>query len=294
VRRRASAGRAFQIENDALEVRLIEDLLALGSAELLDRTPACVRRVLGDWRSSGGDRMGVRVRKRRFLVNTEMLSDFDHPAVQSRAKELTSGRPTLLDKTESLFGFVRDEIRLGFPPKWDEVRASETLQYEMGYCNTKATLFLALCKAAGIPARIHTGLIDIEIMRGIFPPFAFPFLPSAGGHTWMEIEIAGEWMPMDSYINDRDFYQGAVKRLQTSGKTTAFSISHAKGPSSCEFNFGEKGFVQMGAVVEDHGTWHDYSEYMSSEKYSSMNRMQLMAYPLIAWLSNRNIERIRG
>jgi transglutaminase-like putative cysteine protease len=156
----------------------------------------------------------VRVHERRFLMNTgRMLSDYDHPAIQAKANELISDKLTLLDKVESLFGFVRDEIRFGFPPKWDEVKASETLQYKMGYCNTKATLFLALCKATGIPARLHTGFIAIEIMRGIFPSFAFPFLPSAGGHTWMEIEIDGEWRPMDSYINDKRFYVGRSCKL---------------------------------------------------------------------------------
>jgi hypothetical protein len=163
----------------------------------------------------------------------------------------------------------------------------------MGYCNTKATLFLALCKATGISVRIHTGLINLEIMQGIFPSFVFPFLPSAGGHSWMEIEIDGEWKSVDSYINDKRFYEGASKRLQESGKKTAFSISQAKGASCCEFNFGEKGFVHMGAVVEDHGTWQDFSEYILSKKYLRMNRMQLMSYPLLAWSSNRNIEKIR-
>jgi hypothetical protein len=222
-----------------------------------------------------------------------MLSDHDHPAIQAKAQELTSKKSTLLDKVESLFGFVRDEIRFGFPPKWDQVKASETLQYQLGYCNTKGTLFLALCKATSIPARLHTGLIATEIMRGIFPPFAFPFLPSAGGHTWIEIELDGEWKPIDSYINDKRFYERALKQLQGSSKLHAYSISRAKGASSCAFNFGEKGFVHMGAVVEDHGIWQDFSDYMSSEKYLSMNRMQLMVYPLIAWISNRNIKKIR-
>jgi hypothetical protein len=44
-------------------------------------------------------------------MNTErMLSDYDHPAIQAKANELTSDKLTLLDKVESLFGFVRDEI----------------------------------------------------------------------------------------------------------------------------------------------------------------------------------------
>ena len=228
------------------------------------------------------------------MSSGKWLSDYEHPTIRAKAKELTQAKPTLVDKMESIFLYVRDGIRFGFPPKWDQVKASETLQYGMGYCNTKATLFLALCKAIDIPARIHTGHIEIKIMKGIFPPFAFPFLPKTGGHSWMEIEVDGEWKPMDSYINDKPFYDGALKRLQESGQITAYSISLAKGVSSCEFNFGDKGFVHMGAVVDDHGTWDDYSEYMSSDKYFRMNRMQRMSYPMIAKMSNRNIERIRG
>jgi hypothetical protein len=40
-------------------------------------------------------------------MNTgRMLSDYDHPAIQAKANELTSDKLTLLDKVESLFGFV--------------------------------------------------------------------------------------------------------------------------------------------------------------------------------------------
>ena len=224
---------------------------------------------------------------------TERLSDYDHPLVQSTAFQITSSKSSLMEKLDAVFDFVRDKIKFGFPLKWDKVKASETLRYKMGYCNTKATLLFALCKVVDIPARIHTGLIDIEIMRGVFPSFAFPFLPSAGCHSWIEICIEDEWKPIDSYINDKPFYDGAMKRLQESGKMTAFSISRAAGGNSCEFNFGEMGFVHMGAVLEDHGAWDDYSKYMASEKYLRMNRMQLMSYPLIALISNRNIEKIR-
>ena len=223
-----------------------------------------------------------------------MLSDHEHPEVQSSALQKTKTKTSQLEKLEAIFHFVRDEIKFGFTPKWDRVKASETLEYRLGYCNTKATLLHALCKVAGIPSRIHTGLIDIQIMRGIFPSFSFPFLPDAGGHTWTEVQINGEWKPVDSYINDKPFYENAKKRLNESGKLTSYSISEAKGPSSCEFNFGEKGFVHMGAVVKDHGTWEDYSEYMTSDQYLAMDRMQLMFYPVIAGLANRNISKIRS
>jgi len=225
---------------------------------------------------------------------TVILSDSEHPAVQAKADELTKGKTLLLDRVESLFNFVQNGIRFGFPPTWDEVKASETLLYKVGYCNTKATLFVALCQAVGIPARIHTGLIDLEIMHGVMPAFVFPFMPPAGGHSWTEILIEDTWKPIDSYINDRRYYEEALRRLKKSGKTTGFSICGIKGSSSCEFNFGEKGYMHMGAVVEDHGVWQDLSEYMSSEKYIRMNRMQMSVLPLVIRMSNRNIQKIRG
>ena len=228
------------------------------------------------------------------MSSRQPLADDDHPAIQARARELTEGRPERRDQLESLFYFVRDDIRFGFPPKWDEVRASETLAYRMGYCTTKATLFLALCKAAGIPARVHTGLISLEVMRGIFPAFSFRALPDKGGHSWLEVELDGAWRPIDSYINDRRFYEGALERLRASGRTTGFSLSRAKGPTSCEFNFGEKGFVHMGAVVDDHGSWDDVADYIASPLYGRMNRMQHMVYPWLARMNNRTIEGIRG
>jgi hypothetical protein len=224
---------------------------------------------------------------------TIILSDHDHPRVQSIASQLTSTKTSPLDQLEAIFRFVRDEIIFGFPPKWDQVKASETLEYQLGYCNSKATLFHALCKAVEIPSRIHTGLIDIKIMGGIFPDFVFPLLPDTGGHSWVEVKIDAEWQSIDSYINDQPFYENARKRLKESGKLTSFSISEAKGPSSCEFNFGDKGFVHMGAVVEDHGTWEDFSEYIASDEYIAMSAMQLLAYPIMANFSNRRIAKIR-
>ena len=224
----------------------------------------------------------------------EILSDHDHPQVQSKALNLTTSKLNPIEKLEAIFLFVRDEIKFGFPPKWEEVKASDTLEYKIGYCTTKATLINALCKAVEIHSRIHTGLIDLATVCGIFSGFAFPFLPDSGGHFWIKVEINGNWQPIDSYINDKPFYENAKKHLLETGKLTSFSISEPKGPSSCEFNFGDKSFVHMEAVLEDHGTWDDYSEYIASEKYIPMNSMQLMAYPIIARLSNRRIAQIRS
>ena len=228
------------------------------------------------------------------MQSTGDLADHDHPRVQGTASQLTSTKTSQMDQLEAIFDYVRDEIIFGFPPKWDQVKASETLEYQFGYCNTKATLFHALCRSAGIRSRVHAALIDINIMRGIFPGFAFPFLPETGGHSWTEVEIDGEWKPIDSYINDEIFYQKAKNLLHQSDRVTGYSISESRGASSCEFNFGEKGFMQMGAVIEDHGPWEDYSVYMASDKYPAMNNLLLTLYPVIAMYCNRTVAGIRA
>jgi hypothetical protein len=100
-------------------------------------------------------------------------------------------------------------------------------------------------------------------MRGIFPWFAFPFLPKAASLSWIDVDIDGEWKQIDSYINDKALYEKALEHLLMSKKTYGYSVAFRDGKSSCEFNFGEKGFVHMGAVVVDHGTWDDLSEYIA-------------------------------
>ena len=221
------------------------------------------------------------------------LSDFDHPVVAAKARELTSRKKTPREKLESLFLFVRDGIKFGFPPVWDEITASEVLAYGVGYCNTKATLFRALCRASGIPAKLHFGLIDTRIMRGVLPSFAFPFMPKTGAHSWTEVLLDGQWRPIDSYINDQAFYRGAAKRLEASGRPLGYSLAPIGGRSSCDLNFGEKGFVHMGAVVEDHGEWDDAGEYFASDRYRRQSAFQARLYPTLAFLANRKIGWIR-
>jgi hypothetical protein len=227
-------------------------------------------------------------------MNAEMkLSDFEHPLVQAKARELIKPGAKREDNLKNIFMYLRDEILFGFPPKWDKVKASETISYGIGYCNTKATLFNALCKVAEIPSRIHSGLIDLGIMRGIFPSYAFPLFPDAGGHSWIEVEIDGNWKSIDSYINDVPLYNSALKSLLSSGKKNGYSLSLAKGPTSCEFNFGERGFVHMGAVVKDHGIWDDFSDYMASDKYLALSGFKLKVFLSFTRTGNRNLMKLR-
>src|SRR6187397_3545992 len=64
--------------------------------------------------------------------------------------------------------------------------ASQVLAHKQGDCTEHALLFVALARAAGIPAREVSGLVYMgdDIQR-------------FGWHAWAEVDIAGRWVQVD-------------------------------------------------------------------------------------------------
>jgi hypothetical protein len=90
------------------------------------------------------------------------------------------------------------------------------------------------------------------------------------------VQIEGQWKSIDTFIVDKALYEGAIQKLKGSGKTMGYGVALIDGRSSCEFNFWEKGCVQMGAVLDDHGRWDDLSEYFDS-RFMKMTTTQTLA-----------------
>ena len=105
-------------------------------------------------------------------MKIKIYADHINPIVQAQAIELTKNAKSIEERLQKIFLYVRDGIKFGFPSSGDLTTASETIKLKLGQCNTKGTLFLALCRAIGIPARIHYSTVDKEIQYGIFPLWA--------------------------------------------------------------------------------------------------------------------------
>ena len=224
----------------------------------------------------------------------QRLADYDHPLVRETAEGLTGNTSTVREKLNRLFHYVRDDIKFAFPQEGDLVKASTTIRLGKGQCNTKSTLFLALCKAAKIPARIHFSLIKKEIQRGLFNFLGYKLMPPLLSHSWIEVEVDGKWRRIDSYINDEKYYQAAKSELQKRGWDTGYSVSCPGGECSCDFNVDQEVFVQMGAVVGDHGVWDDPGDYYATDRYQNrLNIMKSILYKLMIWRVNRRVESMR-
>jgi len=223
------------------------------------------------------------------------LADDDHPLVRETAERLIRGEEAPRGRLEKLFYYVRDVIRFGFPMDGDLIKASETIAIGMGQCNTKGALFLALCRASGIPGRMHFSLIKKEIQRGLFTGIGYLLMPPLISHSWLEVEIEGKWRSLDAHINDMAFFTAAKLALKEKGWDTGYSISCAGGECSADFHIDDEQFVQMDAVIADQGVWEDPSDYYRTEAYRNRPGLtKLILYRLMIKRVNTKVARMRS
>jgi len=97
------------------------------------------------------------------------------------AVDTTQAAITLL--TEYVYEHVQDEYVAAFS------NALDTLRSRRGDCTEHSTLFAALSRAIGIPAKVVVGIA---------------YWPTGGGfgwHAWNEVQIGGRWYAVDSTWN---------------------------------------------------------------------------------------------
>jgi transglutaminase-like putative cysteine protease len=100
---------------------------------------------------------------RRLYLDPADYVDSDHPDVQRYARKILAGKDDPREIVRALYRAVRDDIR--YDPYVDyrdaeTFRASTVLAARRGYCVGKASLYAALCRFAGIPARL--GFADVK------------------------------------------------------------------------------------------------------------------------------------
>jgi hypothetical protein len=93
--------------------------------------------------------------------------------------------------------------------------AAEVAQSRQGDCSEHAVLTAAMCRAAGIPARVVCGVVYSDSflsMQSIF-----------GGHMWTEVYLGDEWVGLDATRSERNgFSPGHIAFAHGNGEPTDF------------------------------------------------------------------------
>lgn len=200
-----------------------------------------------------------------------MYIDSDHPTVQRIAKQIKQSARTEDDIIEAIFLYVRDNILFGFHQEVDHLSASEIIERGSGQCNNKSIVFMALCRALDIPAKLIFSDIDRSIHRGFIPSWAYRLFPKSLSHSWVEVRINDQWHRIDGFINDETLFHAGRTALVEHGWSCGFSVAEPS-KANVEFSLDTENFVQMGAVTTTHGSYSDPADYFDSPLYQNKPR----------------------
>jgi len=152
--------------------------------------------------------------------------DSDHPAIVARAAALADPAAGEAARAVALYYEVRDGIRYN-PYLVDTAPASylasATLAAGQGWCVTKALLLAALCRAAGIPARV--GYADVrnhlstERLRQAMKTDVFYF------HGYTSLYLEGRWVKATPAFNIELCEKFGLRPLEFNGRDD--SLYHA-------------------------------------------------------------------
>ena len=112
-------------------------------------------------------------------LKPEAAIQSDHEAIRQTLNKLGADRGTVLERLRRIYDFTAGLAGRSFKGTTDALTA---LRLKEASCNGKSRLFVALARAAGLPARLVGGLI---LESG----------SKRTSHQWGEVYVAGHWVP---------------------------------------------------------------------------------------------------
>jgi Transglutaminase-like superfamily len=236
---------------------------------------------------SCGDESGVQ----RWLRATPLL-DLDNPKLRVTAHKLTQRSSSVAEQAVAIHAHVKS-LPFGCIAHFDHVSASEVLAQARGDCHTKGTLFVALCRIAGIPARLRFVGLPAAFLHGVIDAGK-----SQIAHAVAEVHIAGQWLQTDAYVVDEALALGARKRLLTQGLRCGYGIHidgqdkwSASGHSHEQYCPADP----QSMPTADWGVAHDPQHFYATTKVPELERdwMSRAKWMVAATIINRHVDTIR-
>ncbi len=122
----------------------------------------------------------------RKFTESEPLIESDNPEIITQAQNLTIGLSNPADKASRIYSYVTKH--LDYVTQEEERGALWALKNGTGDCSEYSYLFVALCRAAGIPARVMAGFAFYKNQATV-----------QDGHMWAEYYLEDySWIPVDA------------------------------------------------------------------------------------------------
>ncbi len=119
-------------------------------------------------------------RQLRIYLGTSPLIESRDPRIRALAREIGADAPTAWDRVEAIYDWVRENVKYEHGPIKGALAA---LRDGTGDCEEMTSLFIAICRAAGIPAR------SVWIPGHTYPEFYL--VDDQGQGHWFPCQAAG-------------------------------------------------------------------------------------------------------
>ena len=227
----------------------------------------------------------------QWLVSTQLL-DLDDPKLRIQAMRITQLASSARQKAVFIHDFVKS-LPFGCVAAFDHVPAAAVLRAGRGDCHTKGTLFVALLRAAGVPARLRFVSLSSKFLAGIID------IPQESiTHAVGEVYLSGRWVQTDTYVTDEQFEMRALRKLDERNLRLGLGIHvnadrNWNGHKASHAQYSDEDPSSL--PLRDLGVAHD-PKYFFSDR--SNNERQLgwttrLKWMLVAAVVNHRVGKIR-
>lgn len=231
--------------------------------------------------------------EQKYLQSTKML-DYENKKIQELIKEKNWKELSEFECIKAIYNFIRDDILFGYNVD-DSISASKVLKDGYGQCNTKATLFMALLRACGIPCRVHGFTIDKELQKGAMTGFVYRKAPKNVFHSWVEVYLEGVWYELEAFIIDKAYLTKLQqKNNNCTGEFCGFGVAvkDFKNPV-IDFNRNNT-YIQSEGINQDFGVY-DSPDELLKEHHQELSVFKKFAYRHFGrHVMNNNVRKIRN
>lgn len=150
-------------------------------------------------------------------LDTTPVLDLSDDRLRLRAKALTQLAKTDRERAIAVYGFVK-ALPYCAPGKTRFPTARQVMDAREGDCYGKSTLFVALLRLAGVPARMRFVQLRGELLQGFVSGL------DKVNHPVVEAWIEGRWVKTDTHVFDIRYMVAARERLAAAGWDMGYSI----------------------------------------------------------------------
>lgn len=220
-----TASHAFILKTDASGNQLLEiqwDMIAPHATKIVS-----IQSELKIWH----DPQKLRQIDRKSFLQPDPLIESEDPGIRALAEKLTE--KTTAQTARKIFDWVSDHIEYSGYVKRNR-GARYALVRRRGDCTEYASLFVALCRANGIPARPVGGFICPRSMAVNINDY----------HNWAEFYLNGRWRTADpqnnKFMTDESHYI-AFEIMRPSQSPPSLLVSKIEG-AGLEVKFKRKSY----------------------------------------------------